>query len=76
MGTKLQFLHIACLKDSKWCSHVDKMNLPVEKVAAVSELARRYQQKLFLPTFRDISSFCQEYMLSTTRLTWWGNYFR
>lgn len=41
--------------------YVDKMNLPVEKVAAVSELARRYQQKLFLPTFRDISSFCQEY---------------
>ncbi len=41
--------------------YVDKMNLPVEKVAAVSELARRYQQKLFLPTFRDISSFCEEY---------------
>ena len=41
--------------------YVDKMNLPLEKVAAVSELARRYQQKLFLPTFRDISSFCQEY---------------
>ena len=41
--------------------YVDKMNLPVEKVAAVSELARRYQQKLFLPTFRDISSFCQAY---------------
>jgi hypothetical protein len=41
--------------------YVEKMNLPVEKVAAVSELARRYQQKLFLPTFRDISSFCQAY---------------
>ena len=41
--------------------YVDKMNLPVEKVAAVSELARRYHQKLFLPTFHDISSFCQEY---------------
>jgi len=41
--------------------YVDRMNLPVEKVVAVSELARRYQQKLFLPTFRDISSFCQTY---------------
>ena len=41
--------------------YVDKMSLPAEKVAAVSELARRYQQKLFLPTFRDISSFCQAY---------------
>ena len=41
--------------------YVDKMDLPSEKVAAVSELARRYQQKSFLPTFRDISSFCQAY---------------
>ena len=41
--------------------YVNKMNLPVEKVAAVTELARRYQQKSFLPTFRDISSFCQAY---------------
>ena len=41
--------------------YVDKMNLPVEKVAAVTELARRYQQKSFLPTFGDISSFCQVY---------------
>ena len=41
--------------------YVAKMNLPLEKVAAVSELARRYQQKLFLPTFRDISTFCHAY---------------
>ena len=41
--------------------YVDKMNLPLEKVAAVTELARRFQQKSFLPTFGDISSFCQIY---------------
>lgn len=39
--------------------YVDRMNLPVENLTAVSELARRYQEKSFLPTFRDISSFCQ-----------------
>ena len=41
--------------------YVDKMTLPSEKVAAVTELARRFHQKSFLPTFGDISSFCQTY---------------
>ena len=41
--------------------YVEKMNLPVEKVPAVSELARRFQEKSFMPTFGDITSFCQMY---------------
>ena len=41
--------------------YVRKMDIPTEKVATVAELARRYHRKSFLPTFSDISSFCQMY---------------
>ena len=41
--------------------YVEKMELPKEKFAAVVELARRFQQKSFLPTFGDITDFCQVY---------------
>ena len=41
--------------------YVDKMELPVDRVAVVTELARRFEQKSFLPTFRDITDFCQMY---------------
>ena len=38
---------------------VAKMNLSAEKGTAVAELARRFEDKAFLPTFGDISNFCQ-----------------
>ncbi len=41
--------------------HVAKMKLPSEKEAAVSELAKRFEDKAFLPTFGDIANFCQIY---------------
>ncbi len=39
--------------------HVAKMNLPAEKETAVAELARRFENKAFMPTFGDIANFCQ-----------------
>ena len=41
--------------------YVAKMELPSEKEPAVVELARRFQDKSFLPTFGDIANFCQTY---------------
>ena len=41
--------------------YVAKMELPSEKEASVIELARRFEDKSFLPTFGDISNFCQIY---------------
>ena len=41
--------------------YVGKMELPDEKVAVVTELAKRFQQKSFLPTFGEITNFCQVY---------------
>lgn len=38
---------------------VAKMDLPAEKEAAVVELAKRFEDKAFMPTFGDISNFCQ-----------------
>lgn len=39
--------------------YVRKMELPSEKFVAVSELAERFQQKSFLPSFGDVANFCQ-----------------
>ena len=41
--------------------YVAKMELPSEKEPAVVELARRFQDKSFLPTFGDIANFCRTY---------------
>ena len=41
--------------------HVAKMELPLEIGQAVAELARRFENKTFLPTFGDIANFCQIY---------------
>ena len=41
--------------------HVAKMGLPAEKEPAVAELARRFEDKAFLPTFGDIANFCRIY---------------
>lgn len=41
--------------------HVAKMDLPAEKETAVAELARRFEDKAFMPTFGDIANFCQIY---------------
>ena len=41
--------------------YVAKMELPSEKQPAVVELARRFQDKSFLPTFGDIANFCRTY---------------
>ncbi len=41
--------------------YVEKMELPLEKSAAVTELAERFQHKSFLPTFHDVTEFCQVY---------------
>ena len=37
------------------------MGLPAEKSAAVSELAVRFEQKSFLPSFGNITTFCRTY---------------
>ena len=41
--------------------HVAKMGLPAEKGPAVAELAKRFEDKAFLPTFGDIANFCRIY---------------
>ena len=41
--------------------YVEKMQLPSEKRLSVTELAGRFQDKSFLPTFGDIANFCQTY---------------
>ena len=41
--------------------YATKMQLPVEKEAAVIELASRFHDKSFLPTFGDIANFCRTY---------------
>ncbi len=43
--------------------YVSKMQLPMEKSKVVTELAERFQQKSFLPTFGDITNFCQTYQI-------------
>ena len=40
---------------------VAKMELPQDKEKFVIELAERFEKKTFLPTFGDISNFCQIY---------------
>ena len=41
--------------------YVEKMPLPSEKRPSVTELATRFHDKSFLPTFGDIANFCQTY---------------
>ena len=41
--------------------YVAKMELPEEKRQAVVELAHRFEGKTFLPSFGDITNFCQYY---------------
>ena len=41
--------------------YVEKMQLPSEKRPSVTELATRFHDKSFLPTFGDIANFCQTY---------------
>lgn len=57
--------HASGLRQSKpkvtAAEYVRKMELPLEKAVLVSELAERFQQKSFLPTFGDVASFCQKY---------------
>lgn len=43
--------------------YVAKMDLSPDKRAPVIELARRFDQKSFLPTTGDIANFCQVYRL-------------
>ena len=40
---------------------VEKMDLPRETADRVVELARRFDEKTFMPTFGDIAHFCQVY---------------
>ena len=41
--------------------YVAKMDLPAEKEPAVADLARRFEDKAFLPSFGDIANFCRNY---------------
>lgn len=41
--------------------YVAKMDLPSEKKPVMIELAKRFQEKSFLPAFGDIRNFCQIY---------------
>ncbi len=41
--------------------YVSKLEFPPEKKPAMFELAEKFQDKAFLPTFRDIANFCWIY---------------
>ena len=41
--------------------YVEKMEFPSEKAPAIVELAKRFEDKSFLPTFGDIRIFCRIY---------------
>ena len=43
--------------------YVGKMNLPTEKLAGVTELANRFQEKEFLPNFSAVVEFCRTYSI-------------
>ena len=43
--------------------YVAKMELSLEKEQLLGEIAGRFQEKLFLPTFGDIVHFCQFYSI-------------
>ena len=45
--------------------YVSKLDIPLEKRPAMVEIAERFQDKSFLPTFGDIANFCQIYGLET-----------
>ena len=41
--------------------YVQKMDLPADKSVVLAELAKRFQQKDFLPNFAAIAEFCRTY---------------
>ena len=41
--------------------YTDRMKLSSEKKSAVSDLATRFENKSFLPTYRDVVGFCEMY---------------
>ena len=43
--------------------YVKGMAIPADKAAAVTELAERFHQKSFLPTFGDVANFCEMYRI-------------
>lgn len=45
--------------------YVSKMELPSEKAVLAIELAQKFENKSFLPTFGDIVNFCQIYGIHT-----------
>ena len=45
--------------------YISKLDLPLEKKPIVAEMAKRFQDKSFLPTFGDIDNFCQIHGLKT-----------
>ncbi len=45
--------------------YASRLDLPPEKKRVVVELAERFEDKLFLPTFGDIANFCGIYGIDT-----------
>ena len=43
--------------------YVKGMALPADKSVGVTELAERFHQKTFLPTFGDVANFCEMYKI-------------
>ena len=43
--------------------YVAKMDVPAAKADAVAELAKRFDDKSFLPSFGDVSFFCRNYRI-------------
>ena len=43
--------------------YVAKMDLPSEKKRGMAELAKRFEEKAFLPSFGDIRKFCRIYRI-------------
>ena len=41
--------------------YVEKMDIPADKSVVVAELAKRFEQKDFLPNFAAIADFCRTY---------------
>ena len=48
-------------------AYVDKMDIPLEKKEALSVLAKRFEDKSFLPTVADISNFCRVHRIALPR---------
>jgi len=46
-------------KSATALERVEKMDLPAQTAASVAELARRFDEKAFMPTMGDIANFCR-----------------